>query len=165
MRSKADKSSVSIANCRFRLPICNLKHCFNAYWSALLDSRDSLRLPPIRCDTPNNTYNTTSSSFCNNIWWMDRWVRVLRPFNSISDISRWWKGERGRLCAMKRRLGSGRISPPAGFEPATPWSKVGSANRSATRMLGDNYNIPDILRFYYCNFGTVIIIFWSSVFF
>ena len=30
---------------------------------------------------------------------------------------------------MKRRLGSGRISPPAGFEPATPWSEVGSANR------------------------------------
>ena len=36
---------------------------------------------------------------------------------------------------MKRRLGSGRISPPAGFEPATPWSEVGSANRSATRTL------------------------------
>ena len=29
---------------------------------------------------------------------------------------------------MKRRLGSGKISPPAGFEPATPWSEVGSAN-------------------------------------
>ena len=28
---------------------------------------------------------------------------------------------------MKRRLGSGRISPPAGFEPMTPWSEVGSA--------------------------------------
>ena len=36
---------------------------------------------------------------------------------------------------MKRRLGSGRISPPAGFEPATPWSEVGSANLSATRTL------------------------------
>ena len=36
---------------------------------------------------------------------------------------------------MKRRLGSGRISPPAGFEPATPWTEVGSANRSATRTL------------------------------
>ena len=63
---------------------------------------------------------------------MDGWVRVLRPFSSISVISRWWKGEHERLCAMKRRLGSGRISPPAGFEPATPWSEVGSANRSAT---------------------------------
>ena len=60
---------------------------------------------------------------------MDGWVRVLRPFNSISVISRWWKGEHERLCAMKCRLGSGRISPPAGFEPATPWSEVGSANR------------------------------------
>ena len=35
--------------------------------------------------------------------------------------------------AMKCRLGSGRISPPAGFEPATPWTEVGSANRLATR--------------------------------
>ena len=49
--------------------------------------------------------------------WMDE--RVLRPFNSISVISRRWKGEHERLCAMKRRLGSGRISPPAGFEPVT----------------------------------------------
>ena len=66
---------------------------------------------------------------------MDGWVRVLRPFNSISVISRRWNDEHERLCAMKRRLGSGRISPPAGFEPATPWSEVGSANRSATRTL------------------------------
>ena len=66
---------------------------------------------------------------------MDGWVRVLRPFNSISVISRRWKGEHEWLCAMKRRLGSGRISPPARFEPATPWSEVGSANRSATRTL------------------------------
>ena len=65
----------------------------------------------------------------------DGWVRVLRPFNSISVISRRWKGEHERLCAMKRRLGSRRISPPAGFEPATPWTEVGSANRSATRTL------------------------------
>ena len=40
-----------------------------------------------------------------------------------------------RLYAMKRRLGSGRNSPPAGFEPATSWSEVGGANRSATRTL------------------------------
>ena len=51
---------------------------------------------------------------------MDGWVRVLCPFNSISVISRRWKSEYERLCAMKRRLGSGRISPQAGFEPATP---------------------------------------------
>ena len=70
---------------------------------------------------------------------MDGWVRVLRPFNSISVISRRWKGEHERLCAMKRRLGPGRISPPAGFEPATPWTEVGSANRSATRTLLYNW--------------------------
>ena len=34
---------------------------------------------------------------------------------------------------MKRHLGSERTSPLAGFESATPWSEVGSANRSATR--------------------------------
>ena len=39
------------------------------------------------------------------------WVWVLRPFDSISVISRRWKGEHERLCAMKRCLGSGRISP------------------------------------------------------
>ena len=42
------------------------------------------------------------------------------PFNSISVISGRWKGEHERLCAMKCRLGSGRIVPPAGFETATP---------------------------------------------
>ena len=62
---------------------------------------------------------------------MDGWVRVLRPFNSISVISRRWKGEHERLCAMKRRLGSGRISPPAGFEPVTPWSEVAWGKRAA----------------------------------
>ena len=41
-------------------------------------------------------------------------------FNSISVISRQWNGEHERLCATKRLLGSGRISPTAGFEPATP---------------------------------------------
>ena len=53
-------------------------------------------------------------------------------FNSISGR---WKGEHERLCAMKRRLGSERISS-AGFEPETPWSEVGSANLSATWSLG-----------------------------
>ena len=66
---------------------------------------------------------------------MDGWVRVLRPYNSISVISRRWKGEHERLCAMKCRLGLGRISPPAGFKPATPWSEVGSPNLSATWTL------------------------------
>ena len=73
----------------------------------------------------------------NYVWdsLMDGWVRVLRPFNSISVISRRWKGEHERLCSMKCCLGLGRISPPAGFEPTTPWSEVGSANRSATQTL------------------------------
>ena len=44
------KTAFSIANCCFRLLICNLKRCFNAYRSALLDSCDSSKLPPIPCD-------------------------------------------------------------------------------------------------------------------
>ena len=66
---------------------------------------------------------------------MDGCDRDLRPFNSNSVISGRWKCEHERLCAMKRHLGSERISPPPGFELATPWSEVGSANRSATRTL------------------------------
>ena len=57
------------------------------------------------------------------------------PINSISVISGQWKGEHERLCAMKHHLGSERISPPAGFKPATPWSQVMSANRAATQTL------------------------------
>ena len=71
--------------------------------------------------------------FTNSFSMMDGWVRVLRPFNSISVILRPWEGKHERLCAMKRRLGSGRISPQAWFKPATPWSEVWSANRSAMR--------------------------------
>ena len=51
-------------------------------------------------------------------------------------ISGRWKGEHERPCAVKRRLGSERISPSAGFELETPRSEVGSAYRSATRSLG-----------------------------
>ena len=57
------------------------------------------------------------------------------PFNSISFISGRWKVGHDKLCAEKRRLSSEIISPPAGLEPETPWSEVGSANRSATRSL------------------------------
>ena len=39
------------------------------------------------------------------------------PSTSISVISRRWKGEHERFCAMKRRLGLGRISPPADSNP------------------------------------------------
>ena len=36
---------------------------------------------------------------------------------------------------MKRRLASERISPPAGFEPETPWSDFESAKSSAMRTI------------------------------
>ena len=51
--------------------------------------------------------------------WMDE-LRFNVPFNSISFIAGRWKGEHEKLCAVKRRLGSEIISPPAGLEPETP---------------------------------------------
>ena len=51
--------------------------------------------------------------------WMDE-LRFNVPFNRISFISGRRKGEHEKLCAMKRRLGSEIISPPAGLEPETP---------------------------------------------
>ena len=63
---------------------------------------------------------------------MDGWVEAF-PFNSISVISGWWKGEHERICAMKHCFGSERISPLAGFEPVNLWSQVGSANCPATQ--------------------------------
>ena len=69
---------------------------------------------------------------CFSIEGMDD-LRFYVLFNSISVISGRWKGEDERFCAIKLLLGSERISPPSGFEPKTPWSEAGSANRSATR--------------------------------
>ena len=66
--------------------------------------------------------------------WMDE-LGFYVSFNSISVISRRWNSEHERLCAMKLRLDSGTISPPAGFELSTPWSEVRSAKYSATRTL------------------------------
>ena len=39
---------------------------------------------------------------------------VFQPFRDDGRVNM------KRSVAMKRSLGSGRISPPAGFEPATP---------------------------------------------
>ena len=44
------------------------------------------------------------------------------PFNSVSVISGQLEGENEKLCGTKCSLGSERISPPAEFKPATPWS-------------------------------------------
>ena len=63
--------------------------------------------------------------------WMSSGFYV--PFNSISVISGRWKGEHERLCAMKCCLCSGRISPQAGFEPATRWSEVRTARKPKLR--------------------------------
>ena len=76
---------------------------FGAYTGALQVRNRSLSLIP----------GLSSLSHTNG------WMSYV-PFNSLSVITRRWKHEHERLCAMKRRLGSGRISPPAGFKPATP---------------------------------------------
>ena len=59
-------------------------------------------------------------------------LRCHIPYNSISVISGWCKGEHEGLCAMKCHLGLERISPPMGFQPETLWSEVRSANCLAT---------------------------------
>ena len=81
--------------------------------------------------------------------WMDE-LGFYIPFNSSSVISRQWKGEHERLCAMKCRLGSGRIPPPAGFKPATPWSEVGSANLSGTWLLHCllSWSMPKLIKWF-----------------
>ena len=58
-----------------------------------------------------------------NARYLFRWMEELQlyvHFNSISVISGRWKDDHERLCAMKHRLGSERISPPVRFEPETP---------------------------------------------
>ena len=67
---------------------------------------------------------------------MDGWVRAYVSFNSISVILEGWKDEHERLySAMKRLLGSERISPVVWIEPGAPWSEVGSAKRSVTSTI------------------------------
>ena len=56
-------------------------------------------------------------------------------FNSISFISGQWKCEYERLCAKKGHLELQTILPPAGFDPESPWSEIGSANHLATQIL------------------------------
>ena len=46
-------------------------------------------------------------------------LQFLRPFQQYFSPIRTRKGEHERLCAMKRRLGSERILPPARFKPET----------------------------------------------
>ena len=48
------------------------------------------------------------------------------PFNSISFISGRWKDEHEKLRAMKRRLGSEIISPPADSNPRPHDPKLGA---------------------------------------
>ena len=61
--SKAVKKNVFDCKLLFKLPNWNLKSCFNPYQSVLLDSRDSSRLPPIRCyHVQLNSWTLTDSS-------------------------------------------------------------------------------------------------------
>ena len=66
---------------------------------------------------------------------MDEWFRALSPFPQYFSHIRRWKGEYEGLCAMKRHLGSERISPPARFEPETPKSIIGSTYRTDPQRL------------------------------
>ena len=94
---------------------------------------DNVSLSPSTGIFVNRIYTEIICRVEPNVWLNE--LRFNVPFNSISFISGQRKGEHEKLCAMKRRLGSEIISPPAGLEPDTPWSEVGSADRSATRSL------------------------------
>ena len=78
-------------------------------------------------------------------------VRVLRSFNSISVILRRWKGEHERLCAMKRRLGSGRIPP------------VGAKSRNCTEI-SSYWKITQCMKYWmHAWISFLIIIFYVPV--
>ena len=104
-----------------RLKLCGGGHFHNVPLSPSMGMFDNRIYTEINCRVGLNG-------------WMDE-LPFDVPFNSISFISGQWKGEHEKLCAMKRRLGSEIISPPAGIEPKTPCSEVGSANGSAMRSL------------------------------
>ena len=108
--------------------------------------------------------------------WMSSGFYV--PFNSISVVSGRWKGEHERLCAMKCRLCSGRISPQAGFEPATRWSEVGTARKPNLRpttlplfsnlthgSYGNRQNVPRIKTEQYSKyiFNTIPVAFFMKL--
>ena len=46
-------------------------------------------------------------------------LRFYVLFSGISVISRWWVGDKERLCSMELRLWLQRIPPRAGLEPGT----------------------------------------------
>ena len=82
--------------------------CENAGPSSLSES----------CKSEGQMWQNAETATNSKIW-MDE-LRVLR-----TAFQSYRKGEYERHCAMKRCLGSRRISPPAGIETATPWSEAG----------------------------------------
>ena len=67
-----------------------------------------------------------------------RWMDELGFYIPSTVFQSFWDDGRMNMkgsVQWSAVLGSGRISPPAGFELPTPWSEVGSVNRSATRTL------------------------------
>ena len=57
------------------------------------------------------------------------------PFNIIYIISRQWKDDNEKLCAMKGPTVMSCIPTSVGFKLQTLWSEIGSANHSATWTL------------------------------
>ena len=48
----------------------------------------------------------------------------LSPFNSILAISRRWKADDERMCAVEPRLRLRRFPPPAGLEPGSLYQQA-----------------------------------------
>ena len=51
--------------------------------------------------------------------WMDDWLAILRPFNSISIILGRWVGNNEKLCAVEPRLWFKRLPPPTCLQHGT----------------------------------------------
>ena len=64
---------------------------------------------------------------------MDGQLTILRPFKSVSVISRQWGSDNERLCAMESCLMLERFLPPGDDEPGTTQSAGQGLTYRATR--------------------------------
>ena len=101
------KIAFSIANYRFRLTICNL--------TRLLDSRDSSRLPPVRCVNETKTFKKFKNrqlAMFNSY----QPVRIHWPWSTLSvclHLSREWQLDRKCISISKTMVYLPQVSWPA----------------------------------------------------
>ena len=101
-------------------PMFGLDQYFTKFQSVMPDSCNVIRKDLVILIAPRISINGVRNHELVREISIDDELGFYVPFNSISVILGRREGEHERLCAMKRRLASDRISPPAGFEPETP---------------------------------------------